>query len=466
MTAIITDKLKTQLARSLYDELVGSTPGDSDNYYTIAVGRSQQYDPVANTDVAPTPTNTEREERLFRYNIQSLKAVEAFSFVVPIYDWTSNTIYAQYNDNQAGQPAQSYYVRTAANNVYLCIRQGKNTNGVAQVSTVKPDHTDRSLPVETDGYIWKYLYTITVSNANSFLTSQFMPVEFIDSAKSSDVFYSQFLVQDSAVPGQVVGYRVTEAGGPYSSAPDITIRGNGTDSAKARAILNTAGGIAAIEIGDSANAPIIGSMGAGYDYANIEISTSTLNQGGTAATAVPVFGPKAGLGADPRDDLRSTSIMFNIKPEGSVDKKWITGNDYRQVAVIKNILEYDSTGSFTGTAGNALKKMTLTANPGSISYANDIEVTGSTSGAKAYLDMVDSSVFSYHQDETTGFKAFSDGEVVTVEGYTGSTLTTDSAARAPDVDVFSGDILYIDNRATSTTRDLASTEDIKVIIKL
>lgn len=468
MTAIITDKLKKTLANSIFDELQGTKIGDSDNYFSIAIGRSQQYDPVANNDTATTPTNTDREEKEFRYNMQSVKAVEAFSFAVPLHSWTSNTIYSAYSDNVVGQPATSYYVKTDDNNVYVCISTGKSAVGVTQVSTVKPDHTNSTLTKETDGYIWKYIYTITTAAANSFLTSEFMPVGYIDSAANTDPTYTQYLAQQAAVKGQIVGYRVTNSGGPYSSAPAITIAGNGT-GAKARSILNTSGGIAAIEVGDSANAPIVSSLGQNYNYGTVSINATTLGAGGTTATAVPMMGPVDGLASNATNDLRSTNIMFNIKPSGDVSGKWITGNDYRQIALVKNLTEYDSSGKLTAAAGNALKKTTLTTQPGAgaISYAADVELLGATSGSKAWLDFYDdSNTLWWHQDEYTGFGDFTDGENITVEGYTASTLTVDSALQKPDLDIFSGDLLYIDNRATATTRDVGQTEDIKVVIKL
>lgn len=468
MVAIITDKIKKQLAQSLLDENEGVLIGDSDNYYYVGVGHSQQWDPEGNTDVASTPIASDREEKLFRYNLQSIKAVEAFSFVVPLYDWSANTVYAAYNDNIAGQPATSFYIRSSDNNVYVCIRTGKNAQGTVQVSTVQPDHTDLTLPIETDGYVWKYLYTISTADGNKFLTSSFMPVKFVDSAALLDPDFQQYTVQNNAVAGQIVGYRVTDGGGVYSSPPTITVNGNGS-GAQARAILNTTGAISAVEVGDSTNAPLTPNMGTNYTYASVNVGTATLSSGGTSATIVPIFGPKNGLGGNATDDLRTTSIMFNIKPEGTVDDTWIVGNDYRQIGVLKNPTVYGDSAQFTDTQGIALNRMVLTTLPGAnqINYETDVEITGVTSNAKAWLNYYDdSNTLWYHQDEYTGFTSFQNGENLNVEGYTASTLTIDSALLPPDIDIFSGDLLYIDNRATATTRDAGQTEDIKVVIKL
>ena len=177
MPAIITDRIKRQFTQQVYDENEGINLGDSDNYFYIGVGHSQIWQPALGTDVTPDPSNTERDRRLFRYNMQSVKAVEAFSFVVPLTDWTTNTVYPSFNDNQVGQPTPGYYVKTADNHVYVCIRQGKNSFGSPVVSNFLPDHTDTTLPVENDGYIWKYMYTISITDYIKFVSTDFIPVK-------------------------------------------------------------------------------------------------------------------------------------------------------------------------------------------------------------------------------------------------------------------------------------------------
>ena len=490
MVAIITDKIKQFFAESLYDELVGTKLGDSDNYFHLAVGRSQQWQPSTNEDNAPDPANTEREERLFRYNMQSVKAIESFSYVVPLKDWTANTEYSAFNDNVAGQPSTSYYVRTADNNVYLCIRTGKNALGATQVSTVKPDHTSLALPILADGYIWKYMYTISTADANKFLSTEFMPLRYVDSAASTDPYFGQYTVQNAAIPGQIVGYRVVEKGGIYTSAPAITIVGDGKN-ARARAILNSTGGIEAVEVDDSDGAgspaangttPAGYPFGTGYNQANVVVSSSSLSVGGTAAQVVPIFAPAGGLGANAIKDLRSTSIMFNVKPESTVDGTWLVDNDYRQVGLLKNIEDYNSPGTkFTGTSGIAMWRMQLTSSPGdgdpatgyAINFGNSNRIVGGDSDAVAWLDFYnDSNELWYHQDEYTGFTRFRNGEEVTIRNATGtglsysaSTLTIADAEIVPDVNRYSGDLMFINNFAT-VTRDRGQTEDIKLVIKL
>lgn len=464
MTAIITDKIKRTFLSQLFDEATGTKLGDSNNNYYIAVGRSQQWDPVANTDVAPTPNVTDRETRLFRYNLQSVKAIEAFSHVVPIKDWTTNTQYAQYNDNSTGHPSTSYYVKTAENNVYVCLRVGKDSLGNNQVSTVKPDHTNTSLPIEADGYIWKFMYSISTADTNFFTTSNFMPVKKVDSASATDPGFAQFTIQNAAVSGQILGYRVTNGGSGYDSATTtLTVVGDG-NGAKAYAVVGS-GVITAVEVGESSGTTDISSfLGSGYKQANVRITSP----GGTNATVVPVFAHDSnGLGANPINDLRASAMMFHIKPEGNVSGNWIVDNDYRQIALWKNpLVDSASRNKFQGTAGNCLKKIRVTSPiSSSFAFANDVEITGD-SNAKAWVDFIQDSTIWYHQDEASGFTPFRSGETITVEGL-GSTRTIATGQHniRPDVDRYSGEIFFINN-ASAQTRTTASTDDIKLVVQL
>ena len=83
MVAIITDQLKKVLVQDLFDENEGTNVGDSNNHYYITVGRSQSWQPADNTDVSPTPVNTERERRLLRYNMPYSRGFINFTYESP-----------------------------------------------------------------------------------------------------------------------------------------------------------------------------------------------------------------------------------------------------------------------------------------------------------------------------------------------------------------------------------------------
>ena len=446
MVAIITDRVKNQLVNSLLTEFQDSGA----NRYYIALGQSEAWD---STDTPPTPANTEREIRQFRYKMQSIKTVLDTSLVITRYNWSSGTIYQQYNDNSVSQ-ASRYYVITDENNVYVCIRQGKDSNGNAVTSTVQPTSTSATTLTElSDGYIWKYLYTISAADATRFLTANFMPIQLVDSASPGDLYYNQYLVQQAATAGQIIGYRVTASGSGFTSTPTISVIGNGK-GAHARAVITSSNTIGAIEVDESAGGFPFGS---GYDYANVTVTGG----GGSGATVVPVFAPPNGIGADPTRDLRARAINFNILADGTEEGVFVTGNDFRQLGLLKNPLQYDSTAAFTGNTALALKQLKLTTTG---TFSADQLISGDSSGAKAYIDYYDdSTTIWYHQTEETGFTPFQDGENVTT---TTDTVAADSANIAPGFDVFSGEVLYIDNRNSSVSRSADQTEDVKIIIQL
>lgn len=457
MAAIITDKLKKQVLESIITDI-----DSSDNNYYIGIGRSEVWD---GTDTAPTPENTLREVRNLGFSLQSMKTVADKTFVVPRYNWSSGSIYSGFNDDQAGHPNQTYYVFTDENHVYICLQPGRNAAGASAISTVKPTGTAAGAFKTSDGYVWKFLYSLGALTVSKFLAANFMPVTKILSTdgNSSASEVEQFGIQNAAVPGQLLGYTVTNGGSGYTSSPAVTIAGDGTG---AKAVATIAGNILTkVEVLESDNTMVFGS---GYSYADITITGG----GGTNAAVRPIFGPKAGIGADPRDDLRSRALMFNAKPDGTESGDFIVGNDFRQIGLIKNP-KMHADSDFTAETGIALPYLLFDLSTITAAFTADNVIIGGTSGAKAYVDSFDSDKIYYHQTEDTGFLAFQENEPVTEQGSGAGAGTLISASydtdtRAftySDVDQNSGDVLFIDNRA-AVTRSANAAEDIKIVIQI
>ena len=458
MVAIITDRFKKQILNDLFTDV-----NDSSDTYYIAIGRSQDWNA---TDVAPIPTNTAKTERDFRNNMQAMKNAEDVSYVIPRYNWSSGTIYSGYDDHVEGYPTNSYYVMNDELAVFICLQQGRDAEGSAVASTVKPAGSSL-LPFNTsDGYVWKYMYGQTAVRSTKFTSANYIPVQFVDSAGPSApaLEQEQKTIQNAAIPGEVVAVKLNNGGTGYTSAPSVGFTGNGTKAPKATATIYN-GEIVKVEMDDSGSGK---AFGAGYDYASVTFSGG----GGSGAHARAVIAPK-GIGGDARDDLRSNALMFNTKLTGDENNALITSNDFRQVGLIKNPVETDSASAgllFNSLAGNVLNKLKF----GSIaqSFTEDKTIQGSTSTAQAYVDKVDSNYVWYHQSDSTGFLTFTEGETITETDGNGIGIL-DSAANDPDTDAFtkstvkpfSGTLLYVDNRA-AIERDPAQTEDIKVIIQL
>lgn len=446
--AIITDDFKRRFIQRILDDVASTT-----EHYYIGIGRSQQWD---SSDSPTTAINSLREERNLRLSLQSLKKAENVSYVIPRNNWISGTIYSAYDNNQAGYPANSYYVVTDVNAVFICLQQGKDATGSTVASIIKPTGNSSSPFKTSDGYIWKFLYTISATNANSYLSANYMPVRLVDSAGPSDpaLDQEQYGIQNAAIAGQISSVSMLTGGTGYTSAPTVSIIGDG-DSAQAFATIS-GGAVVKVEMKDSASGSIF-RPGQGYNYAEAVFSGG----GGTGASARINISPVNGFGANPIIDLKSTAFMFNTKPVGAENDDFIIGQDFRQVAVIRNPLDSADVKIESGTA-SALTYMTLSAV--TTAFTIDKTILGGTSGAKAYIDKIDTNTLYYHQDTVSGFKAFLDGENITETNGSGSG-TISIASNLGDINRFTGEIFYIDNRA-AIERSSSQTEDLKVIIQL
>ena len=446
--AIITDDFKRRFVQKIIDDIA-----DSNEHYYIGIGRSQQWD---SSDTPTTAFNTLREQRNLRLSLQSVKKAEDVSFVVPRYNWISGSIYSPYDNNQVGYPTNPYYVLTDTNTVYMCLQQGRDATGAAVASTVKPTGVSTSAFRTSDGYVWKFLYTITAARANSYLSANYMPVRLVDSAGPADpaLDQEQYGIQNAAVPGQISSITVTSGGSGYLTPPTVSIIGDG-DSATAFASISS-GAVVKVELKDSA-AGILFRPGHDYNYAEVVFSGGS----GSGAAARVNISPANGFGANSIIDLKSTAIMFNTKPAGAENDDFIIGQDFRQVAIIRNPLDSADANVTTATA-SALNYMTLSSI--STGFTADKTILGGTSGARAYVDKFDSDTIYYHQDVLTGFKAFQNGESITETNGAGAG-TIGTSLNIGDINKFTGEIFYIDNRA-AIERSSAQTEDLKVIIQL
>ena len=463
MAAIITDKLK-----NLVVDLIKANDSDASNKYYAAIGRSEAWN---DSDVSPTPLRTKSEENRFRNSMQSMKLVADVSLVIPRYNWSSGTFYSAYDDTQVGN-TNAYYVINANQQVYMVLRASVSATGTAVASTVEPTGNTTGTPFKTsDGYVWKFMYSISATDANKFQSANFIPVKSIPftNINSSVAEVEQKAVQDAAVHGQIIGYGIESAGAGYGSAPTLTVQGNGSNAAATATI--SGGQVVKVEVADSSDASLkIASFGSGYDYANVEVSG-----GGTPtkpAKVRPILASNGGLGHDATVDFKASAIMFNAKPSGTETLDFVIGQDFRQVGLIKNP-QVDSAGhggngvstAFTAATGRALRKLNFSAV--NTAFGEDKTILGATSGAKAFIDKDSGNSVFYHQNDDTGFKSFQAGETINETDGTGQGVLDSAGAFETtfEVNPHTGELLYIDNRS-AVTRSADQTEDIKIVIQV
>tara|TARA_B100000519_G_C14252376_1_gene443114 strand:- start:1257 stop:2651 length:1395 start_codon:yes stop_codon:yes gene_type:complete len=464
MAAIITDVFKTKLLQRIFTDV----SNDSDKFY-IGIGKSEQWDSAENV---PTPTDTPRTIRQVRSALQSVKKTNDVTFTIPRYNWTPGT-YNAYDDNFASIPSNSYYVLTEDNQVYICLQQSKDSNGNANTSTVKPTGTATKPFKTSDGYVWKFLYALSAIRSSKFLSSNFVPVEkILDSSELGRTLttteQTQDAVQNAASPGQIIGIEMINNGAGYTgSTVAVTVNGDGTGAAATGTV--SGGSVVKIELDSSTDSCL--KFGHGYNFASITVANPA--SGTNVATARAVFGPDSGMGADPRNELKSTSLMFNAKPNGTesttqavsgdttAGSSFIIDQDFRQVAIMRDLKDSAGVNLFTGTSGKILKYLNFTTVP---TFPKDAIITGA-GGGQAVVDTVDSSRVWFHQNDSTGFKSFIAGETVSGGGTSATLDSANGFLKNGDVDKLSGEILYIENRAP-VVRAANQTEDIKVVITL
>ena len=157
-----------------------------------------------NTSVSQTELDV-YNELLFGKRIQTTDIIH----VIPRYNWTSNTVYAQYDQTDSALYTKQFFVVTTGvddqYNVYKCLNNNKGA-----ISTIKPSLQNTFGTFETgDGYVWKYMYTIESAANTKFTSVNFIPV------------VANTQVQGNSVPGTIdvikianggIGYDVYETG--------------------------------------------------------------------------------------------------------------------------------------------------------------------------------------------------------------------------------------------------------------
>ncbi len=147
------------------------------------------------------------------------------SHVAPRYDWTSGTVYSMWRDTDEDMYDRAFYVLTDEYNVYKCLY---NNKGAA--STVKPTGFF-TLPFTTsDGYTWKYMYTVTLSDANKFLTPAYIPVKTIVTGDGSTESDRQLAVQNAAVNGAIEVIETVNVGSGYHYIANGVVEAGGRET--------------------------------------------------------------------------------------------------------------------------------------------------------------------------------------------------------------------------------------------
>jgi len=203
------NKFKKQFAQSLQDTL---NPISDDNYF-LFFGKStawtEETTPPAVVDSVSDHFSALRNG-LFAVRIDERNSM----LVVPRIDWTSGTIYEEYDDAVDLHDIASrknYYVLVDGDKVYKCI-----SNASGRLSTDKPELETTAIFTTQEGYQWKFLYKLT-ENQKDFLTKEYLPV-VIANKTGDEVEQKQYDVQQNAIDGGLYRISVTSSGDAYPNS--------------------------------------------------------------------------------------------------------------------------------------------------------------------------------------------------------------------------------------------------------
>ena len=512
MPAVITDQIRVLNATNFVS---GISTTDNSYYVFIGLPNATSVASDWNTNTPSPIDNFDEHDNIYDTLISAKKITSSDVLrVIKKITWTSGTIYEMYRPdysiNKLSPQTSStslystnYYAMNSDFRVYECIYNGAlpSNSGAGVISLEEPTHTDLQPRLESDGYIWKYLYTIKPSDIIKFDSAEYIPVP-ANWGTNTDVAD----VRNAAVDGKIetiVIEDVTNASYQFNGTKNaVPIRGDGSDGLASVTFIN--GKPSAVQVTNG---------GSGYSFATLDLDDVVTGSGASFSVIVP---PPGGHGADIYRELGANKVLVYSRIENSdvTNPDFPTGNQFARIGIIENPQVHGSTNLLTAASASGVYGLRLAgAATTSMTVAVDGNVTqtvgvGSTAvGQIIGYDPVTKSL-QYWQDRslatndssgnkpTFGYKLnrftatpASGGstniivsttgggtETLSIDtGFTGVSTTINSQTyyfgqtynsglANPEIKKYSGNIIYIDQRP-EVTRATNQREDIKIILE-
>jgi hypothetical protein len=171
--SLITPYFKVHLGQQFIESISES----ANSAYYVFAGRSFPYD---NGDSVEDLYSTHVDYEIDPYDQMIFGKRISPSDVIPVikrYDWTPNTVFQSYRHDLVLTNTNFYTVVNAVSEYYVF--KVLDNNGDAP-STVAPQKSETSADDEyystSDGYVWKYMYTIPKDMFVKFATNAYVPV--------------------------------------------------------------------------------------------------------------------------------------------------------------------------------------------------------------------------------------------------------------------------------------------------
>jgi hypothetical protein len=516
MAAIVTDQFRILNATNFIDSV-----SDTNNSYYVFVGLSN---PTAvgfgrtadwNTNV-PNPIDSFDNINHVYDNMMYGKKVTSSNVrrLIRRVDWNRGTRYEIYrHDYSISNPSPvtqssrlydaNYYVMNSDFRVYICIDNGSSgINTVGNASQDEPTFTDLepSKPGESgDGYLWKYLFTVSPSDIIKFDSTEYIAVpNNWDNSTDSQIQAIRENGDSSVNENQIKKVYIERQGDNYASGlgQEVNILGDGTGG---RVVLDVIGG-------KITNA-VVSSGGKGYTYGIVDLGPLNSNiVPSRAAKLVPIIPPSKGHGYDLYKELGTDKVLVYARFDDST-KDFPSDTKFAQIGVVKNPTSIGSTNVFTQNQFSSSYAIKFSTTNGSLSVGDAIRQPVSGGVAVGYVASYDleTKVVKYTRDRSLYFNNGSldqtdyvgistSGKVLnfessatlvtTVGGFSGavdigfSGITTNptgskvinlgveftNGIASPEINKSSGDVVYLDNRPI-VSRNPRQKEDVKIILE-
>jgi hypothetical protein len=450
---ILTYNAKVSSVEEVYYAPVAVVPP----YYSVPLSSLycflSKVDPWLDDNNPPTPTQDQKYIKQVFKNMFVAKQIlsNEISPVIERIDWTSRVfdyyrddidMFALDNDKNL---ALKFYVRNKYDQIFKCL-----WNNNRSVSTVEPyfepgTYGTNNIFKGSDGYKWKYIYTIDSGLKLKFMDNSWMPISV--GANTPNPLVS------SAGCGNIDVINVTNGGSGYDLANaviNITITGDGVGATATVLSDNIVDGI----IKDVS----VTSTGTNYTYANVTITSGS----GSGAVAYANTSPVGGHGFDPVSELGASHVMFAVEFNGSENENIPIDITYHQLGVVINPTTQELSPL---PANGAIYKTTtdLIVAPGFGVYMNDeVVYQGNSLDTATFVGTIlsfDPAANLIRLINTTGSLTTN----APVYGYTSQTTRTLLSYNTPIFTLFSGYMSYIENRS-GITRSADGIEQFKLVL--
>jgi len=487
MAAIITEKFRQHNAQQFHESF---SEAAASTYY-LFIGKSSPFtnSTSGGDDNAPPSPKDDVTTEFYKWDsMLAAKLISAsdVSFVIPRRNWANNTTYDMYEhdisssntttSNVSNLYDSTFYFMTADYRIYKVL----DNNGGTAYSGAEPT-SEVTGPFELGGYTLQYMYKLTTSQVQKFVTTDFIPVE-----TDSDV-------NNAAVDGSIDTVRVTGGSGYADGTYYSAIDGDGSNGVVE--IVVSGGAISA----QGSTGTNVSTAGSGYTYATVDLTdvysdtglTTAANIGsGTNGVVTPIISPKGGHGFDAVAELGGHYVMMNTKLEQFEGDDVTVANDFREVGIVKDPYNFGTTTVSTASTRRQSYAVVMASAP-STPYEIDEKITQSTTGAVGKVVEWDATnnVLYYQQERfanygiasTGNYTAFSGANTITgansgaattpsanaTDSVTlagGTTLSFTNGYANPELEPDSGHIMYVENRRP-ISRASDQTEDIKIVVE-